>query len=83
MTDDALPSLITACPECGATGRKVGTVTLETLMTEGARARLSDSGSFRFCKTQTCDVAYFGERELARFHRKDVRVPIYQKATEP
>lgn len=82
MTDDAAPSPTTVCPECGATGRKVGTVTLEALLTEDARARLGDSRGFRFCKTQTCDVAYFGQRELARFHLRDVRVPIYQKATE-
>jgi hypothetical protein len=58
MTDDAAPSPTTVCPECGAMGRKVGTVTLEALLTEDARARLGDSRSFRFCCTSS---EYFGQ----------------------
>ena len=83
MTDNSPPPPITACPECGATGRKVGLITLHALLTEDARARLGDAQSYRFCKTGSCDVAYFGEREHMTFHRADVRVPIFQKSTEP
>jgi hypothetical protein len=53
------------------------------LLTEDARARLGDAKRYRFCKTATCDVAYFGEREQVTFYRADVRVPIFQKSTEP
>jgi len=83
MTDSPRTPSITACPECGATGRKVGLVTLQALLTEDARARLGDEESYRFCKTGSCDVAYFGEREPTTFHRADVRVPMFQKSTEP
>ncbi len=82
MTDNSLPPPITACPECGATGRKVGLITLHALLTKDARARLGDAQSYRFCKTGSCDVAHFGEREHTTFHRADVRVPIFQKSTE-
>jgi hypothetical protein len=83
MSDNSSLPPITACPECGATGRKVGLVTPQALLTEDARARLGDAERYRFCKTATCDVAYFGEREHRTFHRADVRVPIFQKSTEP
>jgi hypothetical protein len=83
MSDNSSPPPISACPECGATGRKVGLVTLEALLTEEARSRLGDMRRYRFCKTQTCDVAYFGEREPTTFHRVDVSVPIFQKSTVP
>jgi hypothetical protein len=83
MIDDSLPPPIAACPECGVTGRKVGLITLQALLTGDARARLGNVESYRFCKTRTCDVAYFAEREPTTFHRADVRVPIFQKSTEP
>jgi len=83
MTDNLLPARITACPECGVTGRGVGLMTLQALLSEEARARLSDAKSYRFCKTGTCDVAYFGEGEPTTFHRTDVGVPIFQKSTAP
>lgn len=80
MTNKSLPSSLTACPECGATGRKVGLMTLEALLSESAWGRLGIAENYRFCKTETCDVAYFGDRT---FQRADVRVPIFQKSTEP
>lgn len=83
MSGDSSPPAITTCPECGVTGRKVGRVTLQALLTEDARERLSGSQSYRFCKSQGCRVVYFGEREPRTFHRHDVRVPIFQKSTEP
>ena len=72
---------ITECPECGASGRKVGRITLEALLTEDARTRLGPAGSFQFCKTRTCDVAYFGGGART-FHLADLCVPIFQKSTE-
>jgi len=83
MSDNSSPPPITACPECGAAGRKVGLVTLEALLTEEARSQLGDTQRHRFCKTQTCDVSYFGEGEGAAFRLEDMRVPIFQKSTEP
>jgi len=53
------------------------------MITEDARERLTDSESYRFCKSQACEVVYFGEREPTTFHRPDVRVPVFQKLTDP
>jgi len=83
MSSDSSPPAIGVCPECGVTGRKVGLVTLQTLLTEDAREGLTDSESYRFCKSRTCAVVYFGEREPTLYHRPDVRVPVFQKSSEP
>jgi hypothetical protein len=82
MSGDSSPPALTICPECGVTGRKVGLVTLQALLTEDARERLADSESYRFCKSQACEVVYFGELEPTTFHRPDVRVPVFQKSTD-
>jgi len=83
MNDKSPSSTIRSCPECGATGRKVGRITLQALLTEEARTRLGDLEQYRFCKTRTCDVVYFAERQPIAFRRADLRVPVFQKSTEP
>lgn len=72
-----------ACPECGARGREVEPVTLHSLLAEGAKPRLSGATNFRFCKTQTCEVVYYREGGAERFVTADVRVPVFQKSTDP
>ncbi len=83
MSDDCPTPPVIACPECRATGRKVGLVALDALLTEEAHSRLGDGECYRFCKTGSCDVAYFGEHSAAIFHLTDLRVPIFQKSSEP
>ncbi len=83
MSGDSSPPATTVCPQCGVTGRKVGRLTLRALLTKEARERLTHSESYRFCKSQTCEVVYFGERDPTLYHRPDVRVPVFQKSTEP
>ena len=83
MSDGSPPNPVTPCPKCRAAGRKVGLIALQALLTEEAHSRLDDGERYRFCKTGSCDVAYFGERAAAIFHLTDLQVPIFQKSSEP
>ena len=70
----------TLCPSCGERGRAVSVRTVTSMLSEQARARLSSAERFLFCRTQDCDVSYFGDET---FLASDVRVPIFQKSTDP
>jgi len=72
-----------ACPDCGTKGRKVEPLTLESLLNGGAKTRLNGASDFRFCKSEACDVAYYHEGGDIRFVAADLRVPIFQKSTDP
>lgn len=72
-----------ACPDCGARGRRVERITLESLLTEDARARLDGASDYRFCKAEACDVVYYREGGGERFVSADVRVPVFQKSADP
>ncbi len=67
------------CPECGHPGRTVQRVTLLALLRPEALERRS-AAEHRFCPTASCDVVYFGAREV--FRRDDVLVPVFQKEQE-
>lgn len=64
------------CPQCGQAGRRVERVTVKALLRRAARRRLSQAEQ-RFCPTPACPVVYFSGEDT--FHRKDVRVPVFQK----
>jgi len=49
-----------ACPRCGSSGKKVGQITLESLLTTESSARITDE-PYRFCESLDCPVVYFGE----------------------
>lgn len=83
MTPQRQGALRGACPSCGSKGRPVKPITVESLVTEKARARAGRSDGFRFCPEPSCDVAYFQPESGDRFLRTDVRVPIGQKETTP
>lgn len=68
------------CPSCSERGRGVSLRTVSSLLTEQAKARLADAERFLFCRTQDCDVSYFGDET---FLISDVRVPVFQKSTDP
>jgi len=67
------------CPECGHPGRKVARITLLALLRPAALERRS-AAEHRFCPTASCEVMYFGKREV--FRRDDVLVPVFQKEPE-
>ncbi|MFT6230510.1 MAG: hypothetical protein ACJAZO_001013 [Myxococcota bacterium] len=66
----------TTCPSCGQRGRKVGTVTLTSLVPDNA----FETKDWKFCRTLHCPVAYYsGSDEWVSTHR--VSVTIFQKVT--
>ncbi len=71
------------CPRCAAKGRAVQPVTLESLLVDTARARLSASSEFRFCKTPDCDVVYFSADGGTLFTTSDLAVTVFQKSEDP
>lgn len=71
------------CPRCGQQGRSVSPATIESLVTSAARAQLRSLDGFRFCATPACDVAYFHPATGIILACAEVRVPIFQKRTEP
>jgi Zn finger protein HypA/HybF involved in hydrogenase expression len=71
-----------SCPECGGKGKKVKPITMESLLTDEAKVRMSRANGFRFCLTSTCEVAYFHPETDERFRVEDVRVRIGRKEAE-
>jgi acetylornithine deacetylase/succinyl-diaminopimelate desuccinylase-like protein len=73
------------CPRCGQQGRSVSAATVESLVTPAARSRLRlrSLDGFQFCATPKCDVAYFHPPTGETVICAEVRVPIFQKHTEP
>jgi len=63
------------CPRCAQRGRKVGEATLDALLVEPT-ARTA--GTWRFCRTSDCPVAYFHEGG-AQLEADAVRPRIGQK----
>ncbi len=65
------------CPQCGQKGLKVKGVTLQSMLSLDQVSGDSFAG-YRFCKTENCDIAYFGP-EKRSFTKEQVKVPIFQK----
>lgn len=51
---------MTSCPQCGGSGRKVAKVTVEAHTLEARRPPLNGIDGWRFCRTSSCAVGYFG-----------------------
>jgi len=79
MRSDARKQL---CPLCGKKGTKVKPITVESLLTDEAKARLSRADGFRFCLTLVCETTYYHPETGERFRVEDVRVRVGQKETE-
>ncbi|MCH7557795.1 MAG: cation transporter [Planctomycetes bacterium] len=86
MTPENMENLLTAqgflCPSCGNKGKAVKRITIESLLTDEAKALVSSRDGFRFCPTPTCEVSYFHPQTGERFLCRDVRVRIGQKQTQ-
>src|SRR5258708_22150889 len=68
------------CPQCGAAGKAVSTLTLKQ-MVKPEFLSLVDKPGFRFCRTATCKVVYF-HLDGDRLEKKDVRVRVGLKESE-
>lgn len=79
----AIPESSTPCPDCGQIGRAVNALTIESLLTPLARARLANTGGFRFCPTADCPVVYHQPASGLRLDANALRVPVFQKSAAP
>ncbi len=70
----------TRCPGCGVEAISVRRVTLEALLTPGARSRISDA-PYRFCASRNCSVVYFSEAGGSVFEKSDLSVRVGMKET--
>ncbi|HEY9175897.1 MAG TPA: hypothetical protein VI136_26755 [Verrucomicrobiae bacterium] len=70
-------------PRCGREGRRVSARTLESLLRPESRHHFKSLDGFLFCATRACDVAYFHPVTGDRVACSEVRLPIFQKRTEP
>jgi hypothetical protein len=68
------------CPECGAVGKAVATLTLKEMVKPEFLEQVSKPG-FRFCRTASCEVVYF-HADGERVGKSDVRVRIGLKERE-
>jgi len=71
------------CPLCRKKGRAVKPVTIESLVKETARTRLTRADGFEFCAGQSCDTVYFHPQSGERILCSEVKVRIGQKETCP
>jgi hypothetical protein len=77
------PDQDAVCPRCRQPGRPVSAVTVEAMVTPATRERLTSLAGFCFCATPDCDVAYFSAVSSECVVKREVRVPIFQKSTDP
>ncbi|MGH1348784.1 MAG: putative iron-sulfur cluster-binding metallochaperone [Nannocystales bacterium] len=71
---------VTTCPACGSRGRRVADATVENLVKGDHAAALA--GRALFCSSGTCEVVYFEPGGVV-VPKADVRVPVFQKETDP
>lgn len=83
MDDENLGSPGEECPACESQGRPVKAITIESLVTKEARARVGSSEGFRFCSEGSCDVVYFNVKSIAPIMRSEVLARIGQKEDAP
>jgi hypothetical protein len=67
----------TACPICSEWAKGVLGKTLEHLLTDEAKSTLTCLDGFYFCKTPSCEVVYFRDKELLT--QKDINVVVGHK----
>src|SRR2546427_4313661 len=68
------------CPCCGLPGQAVALQTLKHQV-KPEHLETVETGSFKFCRTATCDVVYFKERGTVVI-KADARVRVGIKETE-
>jgi len=71
------------CPACGASGRRVGEITLRSLVREARRDELGSLSEFAFCGAMGCELAYFAA-DGRTVRKSDVKVRIgVKEASSP
>ena len=67
------------CPICSEKAKGVLGKTLEHLLTDQAKSQLVCLDGFYFCKTPSCDVVYFRNKEILT--QKDINIVVGHKNT--
>jgi hypothetical protein len=71
------PSGTKSCPTSGTNGKRVGLITLKSLLTPDALARLDANAHYFFCPDTACDTVYFSS--TGSYQWQQVKVPVFQK----
>lgn len=72
------------CPLCGATGRKVGSLTLRSQLRPEALARLNASlETFNFCTNPDCPNVYYDESRSATVGKDALKSRVTLKDDDP
>ncbi len=64
------------CPVCAAKGKTVDIQTVKAML--GVSLRSLASKAYRFCRTESCEVVYFGDNGEV-YGEDDLRQRVYQK----
>ena len=67
----------TECPKCSEKAKGVLGKTLEHLLTDKAKSQLACFDGFYFCKTASCEVVYFRNKEVLT--QKDINIAVGHK----
>ena len=62
------------CPKCNKNAKSILAKTVEHLLTEAAKEKLTSFEEFYFCKTPSCQVIYFRDDEMLM--QNDMRVTV-------
>ncbi len=71
------------CPSCNNKGKSVRPTTIKHLIKSDVIKALPTLEEFFFCETPSCDVIYFHPLRNLIFYKKDVKVRVGIKETEP
>ncbi|MFT8928398.1 MAG: (2Fe-2S)-binding protein [Sporolactobacillus sp.] len=66
------------CPSCKKRGKKIGLITLKSLLKPSALDTLNAEVNHYFCATKDCNVVYFDINERI-YSVQDIKVKVYQK----
>lgn len=64
------------CPQCKNKGKVVKGITILSLVSGEKQRELESTEGFRFCVTQSCDLAYFHPKTGTQISKNDVTVRI-------
>ena len=70
------------CPSCGIKGKRVGTITLRSLLTPDKQVSVENNTYF-FCGSVGCETVYFAGVGAAAFSTADLTVRVGIKETSP
>ena len=71
-----IQAVVQACPVCGTKGKNVDSQTVKAMLAVSLRGLRSEA--YRFCRTESCEVVYFGETGDV-YSEDDLRERVHQK----